>query len=208
MVTRAVWAPGPKRLRLRSRHGRRSPPHRIFARNLAFRAFSGGSRTGQKQPHFSEMFHVKHRLIGIKIPQNPLFFRPNRPCSGQNEPCSPPSLLFFWHQSIGCRPHRPREPAKRFVRLFPDTEVAEDHVQDILDIDPAGQPPERTGGDPQLFCQKIRPADVLRLAARGPPAARPPCGACGGAPGIAPAGTAKPSAWRAVPKAVDPRLMY
>ncbi len=40
-------------------------------------------------------------------------------------------------------------------QLFADAEVAENHVQNILDIDPAGEPPERAGGDPQLLGQQI-----------------------------------------------------
>ena len=39
--------------------------------------------------------------------------------------------------------------------LFADAKVAENHVQDVLDIDPAGQPAERAGGDPQLLGQQI-----------------------------------------------------
>lgn len=37
--------------------------------------------------------------------------------------------------------------------LFPDAEIAENHVQDILDIDPAGEPPEGARGDAQLLGQ-------------------------------------------------------
>lgn len=39
--------------------------------------------------------------------------------------------------------------------LFADAEVAKDHVQDILDVDAAGEAPERAGGDPQLFGQQL-----------------------------------------------------
>ena len=40
-------------------------------------------------------------------------------------------------------------------RLFADAEVAEDHVQDVLDVDPAGKPPQRPGSDAQLLSQQI-----------------------------------------------------
>src|SRR5664279_900979 len=40
-------------------------------------------------------------------------------------------------------------------RLFADAEVPENHVQDILDIDPAGEAPKRAGGDAQLLRQQI-----------------------------------------------------
>ena len=50
--------------------------------------------------------------------------------------------------------------------LFADAEVAENHVQDVLDIDPAGQAPERAGGDAQLLGQQILAAG--HVAALGP----------------------------------------
>ena len=37
--------------------------------------------------------------------------------------------------------------------LFADAEVAKNHVQDILDIDPAGEAAERAGGEAQLLGQ-------------------------------------------------------
>lgn len=39
--------------------------------------------------------------------------------------------------------------------LFADAEVAENDVQDVLDVDPPGKPAERTGGKPQLLGQQI-----------------------------------------------------
>ena len=45
--------------------------------------------------------------------------------------------------------------AARRHRLFADAEVAENHIQDLLDIDPTGEAPERAGGDPQLLGQQI-----------------------------------------------------
>ena len=53
---------------------------------------------------------------------------------------------------------------------FADAEVAEDHVQDVLDIDPAGQPPQRAGGDAELFGQQILAAGERGLAS--PPQGR------------------------------------
>ncbi len=34
---------------------------------------------------------------------------------------------------------------------FPDAELPEDHVQQILDVDPAGQPAQRAGGEAELL---------------------------------------------------------
>src|SRR5665213_41704 len=42
-----------------------------------------------------------------------------------------------------------------WIRLFADAEVAEDHVQDVLDIDPASEASERPGGDAQFLGQQI-----------------------------------------------------
>ena len=65
-------------------------------------------------------------------------------------------------------------------RLFADAEVAENHVQDVLDIDPAGEPPERPGGDAQLLGQQIlaagqlgrqRPPQGRQGVLQGPPVA-------------------------------------
>lgn len=39
--------------------------------------------------------------------------------------------------------------------LFADAEIAENHVEDVLYIDPAGEPPEGAGGDAQLLGQQI-----------------------------------------------------
>ena len=39
--------------------------------------------------------------------------------------------------------------------LFADAEIAENHVQDVLDVDPAGEPPQGASGDAQLFGQQI-----------------------------------------------------
>jgi hypothetical protein len=55
------------------------------------------------------------------------------------------------------------------VRLFPDAKVAENHVQDVLDIDPAGEAAKRAGSNAQLLGQQI-------LAARHFSALSPPQG--------------------------------
>lgn len=47
--------------------------------------------------------------------------------------------------------------------LFADAEVAENHVQDILDVDPAGEPPQRPGSEAQLLGQQILAAGELGL---------------------------------------------
>ena len=46
-------------------------------------------------------------------------------------------------------------------RLLADTEVAEDHVQDILDVDPTGQAAQGTDGDAQLLGEQILTAGDL-----------------------------------------------
>ena len=55
------------------------------------------------------------------------------------------------------------------TELFADAEIAENRVQDILDIDPSGQAAERASGDAQLFGQQ-----VLAAGEAGPQ--RPPQG--------------------------------
>jgi len=40
-------------------------------------------------------------------------------------------------------------------RLLADTEIAEDHVEHVLDIDPAGQAGQRPGGEAKLLGQEI-----------------------------------------------------
>ena len=57
--------------------------------------------------------------------------------------------------------------------LFADAEIPENHVQDVLDVDPADQPPERVSRQPQFLgdqflaraCTSDRAAqgDVRRL---------------------------------------------
>src|SRR5260370_12437539 len=48
---------------------------------------------------------------------------------------------------------------RRFVfhvkHLLPDAEVAEDHVEDVLDVDPSGDPSEPARGEPELLCHEI-----------------------------------------------------
>ena len=54
----------------------------------------------------------------------------------------------------------------RFVnQSFADAEIAEDHVENVLDVDPAGQPAERPGGQPQFLGHQL-------LAPDGPSAQR------------------------------------
>ena len=36
-------------------------------------------------------------------------------------------------------------------QLFPDAEIPEDHVQDVLDVDLTGEAAERAAGQPELF---------------------------------------------------------
>ena len=50
--------------------------------------------------------------------------------------------------------------------VFADAEVAEDHVQNVLDVDPAGQPAERVRGDAQLLGQQILAGGDSRIRAR------------------------------------------
>ena len=59
--------------------------------------------------------------------------------------------------------------AERRDRLFADAEVAEDHVQDVLDVDPAGQAAERLAGEPQLLGQQIFAAGQVALARAAEP---------------------------------------
>ena len=61
---------------------------------------------------------------------------------------------------------------------LPDAEVAEDHVEDVLDVDPAGEAAERPGRQPQFLGDQLllagaadrqRPAQrVRRLPQRVP----------------------------------------
>jgi hypothetical protein len=37
--------------------------------------------------------------------------------------------------------------------LFADAEIAENHVQDVLDVDPASEPPQRSRSEAQLLGQ-------------------------------------------------------
>ena len=53
------------------------------------------------------------------------------------------------------------------MALFANAEVAEYHVQNVLDIDPAGEAAERPGRKPQLFGQQV-------LLGRNIGALRPP----------------------------------
>ena len=53
------------------------------------------------------------------------------------------------------RSRRPQLDDAKGWHLFADAKVAENHVQDILDIDPAGQPAKRAGGDAQLLGQQV-----------------------------------------------------
>jgi hypothetical protein len=39
--------------------------------------------------------------------------------------------------------------------LLSDTEIAKNNVQDVLDVDPAGEPSERAGGQPQFFGNEV-----------------------------------------------------
>ncbi len=38
---------------------------------------------------------------------------------------------------------------------LPDAEVAENHVEDILNVHAPGQPPERARREPELLCEDI-----------------------------------------------------
>ncbi len=58
------------------------------------------------------------------------------------------------NRRVGLRLHdnaRPNETA-----LLPNTEIAENNVQDIFYVDPAGQAPQRTSRKPQILCKKAR----------------------------------------------------
>src|SRR6266702_5396303 len=56
-------------------------------------------------------------------------------------------------------PSSRRRIDRRFLfhvkHLLPDAEVAEDHVEDILDIDPAGDASESACGQPELLRDQI-----------------------------------------------------
>ena len=51
----------------------------------------------------------------------------------------------------GGRPH----PLRHLPMSLADAEIAKDHVENILDIDPAGEPAERPRGQPQLFGEDV-----------------------------------------------------
>src|SRR5713101_4639033 len=42
--------------------------------------------------------------------------------------------------------------------LFSNAKITENHIQNILHVDPAGQPTERPAGEPQFFGNDILPA--------------------------------------------------
>ena len=44
---------------------------------------------------------------------------------------------------------------KLCFQSFTDAEVAEDDVEDVLDVDPAGQPAERGGRNPQFLGDEL-----------------------------------------------------
>ena len=60
-----------------------------------------------------------------------------------------------------------RETAEHESALLSYAEIPENDVQNILDIDPAGQPPERMGGQPQLLGDQLLPARAAFRQRRG-----------------------------------------
>src|SRR5216684_5912230 len=56
-------------------------------------------------------------------------------------------------------PSSRRRIDRRFLfhvkHLLPDAEVAEDHVEDVLDVDPSGDPSEPARGEPELLRHEI-----------------------------------------------------
>ena len=125
------------------------------------------ARGGVKKSRvFGEMFHVKHRPSEYRRTQVTPDSRRQKRQFGQNSRLPGTELgRVLARASI-------QAAMSSRASLFADAEVAEDHVQNILDIDPAGQPPERMGGDAQLFGQQIlagrrrRPARARCRAAR------------------------------------------
>src|SRR5690606_18292214 len=56
------------------------------------------------------------------------------------------------------------------LRLLADAELAEDHVEQVLRIHPAGYPPDRSGRKPQIFGDQLQvvPIGVECLADKSP----------------------------------------
>jgi hypothetical protein len=49
----------------------------------------------------------------------------------------------------------PAHPPVTDSKSFPDAEVAEDHIEDVLDIDAAGEPAQSDGGEAKLFGDQL-----------------------------------------------------
>ena len=45
---------------------------------------------------------------------------------------------------------------------LPDTEVPEDHVENVVNVDTTGEPSERAGGEPQFLSEKILTVQEVR----------------------------------------------
>lgn len=51
--------------------------------------------------------------------------------------------------------HVKQAPALRLPGLLTDAEIAKDHVEDVFDINPAGEAAQRAGGETQFFGEQI-----------------------------------------------------
>ena len=116
------------------------------------RACSGGGGRGQKVPIWR---NVSRETLpaGYRHTQEPDVLQSDLALNG-------PEVVVIEADFSLVRPEYP-------ARLLPNAKVAENHVQDVFDIDPAGQPAERAGGDAQLFSQQILSGS--HVAALSPP---------------------------------------
>jgi hypothetical protein len=90
------------------------------------------------------MFHVKHaRYIGRSMASTTLVSRETLCIRAWSD-------LHGRTLVTGATEQRPGN-----ARLFADAEVAEDHVQDILDVHSPRQAAKRTSGEAQLLGQQI-----------------------------------------------------
>ena len=117
------------------------------------RACSGGAGRGSKTTAFcGNVSRETSPKWVARIPENG---------------CSGPELAFRQNHNRAIPRVRPELLFWQIPRrLFADAEVAENHVQNILDIDPAGQTAQGTGREPQLLGQQILTAGDLAAWAR------------------------------------------
>jgi hypothetical protein len=84
------------------------------------------------------MFHVKHGYKGTRVGDNRAYSGPLK--VGNTHPTALRAGLY---------------PRRYFRALLPDAEIAEDHVENILDVDPPGETAKGSGGGPQLLRHQI-----------------------------------------------------